>query len=70
MNKAKQYGNVIDFVDSPDDGGWYAQETNVDTGKSRVTKRIYQSEESCRCAVSDWQQSPTGRTSRLWEPWS
>ncbi len=37
---------VRDLIYSPDDNGWYAQETNLDTGKSRVTKLTYPTKEA------------------------
>jgi hypothetical protein len=56
---------TIDYVYSPDDGGWYAQETDFDSGKSRVTKRIYPTKDAVIAAIN------AARPERLvWESWS
>jgi hypothetical protein len=39
---------VLDAVFSPDDGGWYAKEIDLDKNKSRVSKRIYPTEADLR----------------------
>jgi hypothetical protein len=55
---------ILDLVYSPDDGGWYAQESNIDTAKSRVTKRIYPTREATDLAIR------SARPERsIWEPW-
>ena len=46
VKKSAKYEIVRDLVYSPDDGGWYARETDLDTSKSRVTKDIYPSKEA------------------------
>lgn len=62
--KPAKYGIVRDLVYSPDDGGWYAQETDLDTGKSRVTKQTYPTKEALeimlRATFSKYR----------WEKWS
>lgn len=57
-------GSIIclDLVYSPDDHGWYAQETDLDLGKSRVSKRIYSSKERLQSAIK--------RGTHKWESWS
>jgi hypothetical protein len=56
---------TVTFVYSPDDGGWYAEEFCFATERSRVTRKIYDTEGSCRRAV-DW--APALRS--VWEGWS
>ncbi len=58
------YPNVIDFVYSPDDGGWYGQETDLERSRSRVTKKVYSTERGARAAVA---RSPE---TIVWEPWN
>jgi hypothetical protein len=54
----------ISFVDSPDDNGWYASEFDYDTLKTRVTRKIYRTENECRRAVAR-----AGEHSKVWENW-
>jgi hypothetical protein len=58
---------ITDIVYSPDDGGWYAQQTNLDAVKSRVTKRIYSSEALAREAAKPGARH-AGKSP--WEAWS
>jgi hypothetical protein len=54
---------IIDYVYSPDDGGWYAMQNDLDNLRSRATRRIYPSRQTCEEAVER-----DGKT--LWESWS
>jgi hypothetical protein len=54
----------IDYVFSPDDGGWYAQEYDHarKDNATRVSKKIYRSREVLRIALA--------KGTHRWEPWS
>jgi hypothetical protein len=55
----------ISFVYSPDDGGYYAEQFDYDTLKSRVTRKIYSTETACRSAVARATEH-----SKVWEEWT
>ncbi len=64
MAKPAKYGVIRDLVYSPDDGGWYAQETDLDTGKSRVTKLTYPTKEALEIMLR------STFAKYRWEKWS
>lgn len=53
---------VTDIVDSPDDGGFYLQQTDFSTGQGRVSARIYSSRTEAARALQ--------RGKVRWERWS
>lgn len=67
-SKSGAYGRVVEFVYSPDDGGWYAEETlfTPEGGKSRVTIKIYPTEEAARAHAL----SARFKEKNVWEAWS
>lgn len=60
----KTENGCIDFVYSPDDGGWYGQEYDFTRNDSatRTTKRIYSSRTALMSAVSSGKPN-------VWEKW-
>lgn len=62
-----KYGIVTDIVHSPDDGGWYGQQTDLDKGRTRVTKKVYPTWSLAREATKAGARH-AGRSP--WEAWS
>ena len=60
------FGTTTEFVYSPDDGGWYAQQTNLDGGQSRATIKIYPTEQAARAHALN----PRYKDKNVWEAWS
>lgn len=61
MTKSR-YGIITDFVDSPDDGGFYVEQTDLDESRRRVSLNIYDTKDR---AVSAFE-----RDAVKWEEWS
>ena len=63
-----KYRRIVTFVYSPDDGGWYAEETQFlgDKGRSRVTIKIYPSEQAARAHALN----ARFKDKNVWEAWS
>jgi hypothetical protein len=64
MNFCTVAQGAVTFVYSPDDGGWYAEEFDFETEKSRVTRKIYSSKQACQRAV---ERADALRS--VWEGW-
>lgn len=69
----KQLRRHTTFVYSPDDGGWYGEQFDLttfvdgsETSRSRVTKRIYPSED----AANKHALNARFKDKNVWEEWS
>lgn len=54
--------SFIDLAYSPDDGGWYIEEANLDTAKQRVSKKLWPTKSAALKAFQ------AGKV--RWEKWS